>query len=128
GATAMRRLNAGYRGRAALLGDASGSVDAITGEGLCLSFRQPPAFVQPLEQGDLESYQRAHRRLARLPNLVSRLLLWLGEIPVLRQRAMRTMARDVSLFRRFLAGHLGETSAWEFAGTSLRFGCQFLAA
>src|SRR5665647_3155375 len=40
GVTASRRLKAVYRGNVALVGDASGSVDAITGEGLCLLFQQ----------------------------------------------------------------------------------------
>ncbi len=38
--TVTRRLKRIYQGRTVLLGDASGSVDAITGEGMSLSFRQ----------------------------------------------------------------------------------------
>jgi len=38
--TITRRLRCVYRGRTVLVGDASGGVDAITGEGLCLTFRQ----------------------------------------------------------------------------------------
>lgn len=47
--------------------------DAITGEGLGLSFRQAIALADALETGDLEKYQSAHRRLARRPHLMSRL-------------------------------------------------------
>ena len=43
--TVTRRLNQVYRGNIALIGDASGSVDAITGEGLCLSFQQAIALA-----------------------------------------------------------------------------------
>ena len=128
GITATRTLNRVYRGNVALMGDASGSVDAITGEGLSLSFRQAMALVEALAGGELENYQEAHKRLARIPNLMGRLLLWLGRNVTLRQRALRTLARDTSLFTRFLAGHVGEASTFHFAATSLRFGCQFLAA
>ena len=39
--TVTRKLRRVYRDRTVLVGDASGGVDAITGEGLCLAFRQP---------------------------------------------------------------------------------------
>src|SRR5579864_4561537 len=54
------RLDRVYRERVALIGDASGSVDAITGEGLCLSFRQATALADALESDDLRRYQAAH--------------------------------------------------------------------
>src|SRR5208282_5866494 len=38
--TVTRRLRRVYRGRTVLVGDASGGVDAITGEGICLGFRE----------------------------------------------------------------------------------------
>jgi len=46
----------GVPGNIALAGDASGSVDAITGEGLCLSFRQAIALADSLEKARLEGY------------------------------------------------------------------------
>jgi flavin-dependent dehydrogenase len=128
GFTATCRLSCVYRGNVALTGDASGSVDAITGEGLCLSFRQAMALADALEAGDLERYQSAHNRLARRPNLMSRLLLLLGRNRTLRQRALKALAKDPSLFARLLAVHAGETSTLHFTATSLRFGYQFLAA
>ena len=42
--TISRRLRRVFRGRTVLVGDASGSVDAITGEGLSLSFHHAVAF------------------------------------------------------------------------------------
>jgi menaquinone-9 beta-reductase len=128
GFTATRRLRGVYRGNIALTGDASGSVDAITGEGLCLSFRQAMALADALEAGDLERYQSAHKRLARRPNFMSRVLLLLGRNALLRQRALKALAKDPSLFARFLAVHAGESSTLHFTATSLRFGYQFLAA
>ena len=127
GFTATRKLSRVYRGNIALTGDASGSIDAITGEGLCLSFRQGMALADALENGELASYEAAHSRLARRPNFMSRVLLLLGRNVRLRQRVLKVLARDSSLFGRFLAVHGGESSALHFATTSLRFGVQFLA-
>ncbi len=126
--TVTRRLRQVYRGNFALAGDASGSVDAVTGEGLCLSFRQAIALADSLEKGELQSYQRAHRRLARRPNTVGRLLLLLDRHPSLRRRALRGLAEDPELFARLLAAHLGEASPKFLAATSLRFAWQFLTA
>jgi flavin-dependent dehydrogenase len=126
--TVTRRLHQVYRGNVALTGDASGSVDAITGEGLCLSFHQAIELAQALGKGSLESYQRAHRRLAKRPNTMGRLLLLLDRYPSLRRRAFRGMACEPGLFARLLATHLGEASPKFLAATSMRFGWQFLTA
>ncbi len=126
--TVTRRLRQVSRGNFALAGDASGSVDAVTGEGLCLSFRQAIALADSLEKGELQSYQHAHRRLARRPNTVGRLLLLLDRYPSLRRRALRGLAEDPELFARLLAAHRGEASPRSLAATSLRFAWQFLTA
>jgi len=42
-------LRAVARGNVALIGDASDSVDAIAGEGICLSFRQTEVLAKALE-------------------------------------------------------------------------------
>ena len=126
--TATRRLERVYRGNIALTGDASGTVDAITGEGLCLSFRQATALADALEAEDLESYQYAHRRLARGPNVMSRLLLLLDRSTPLRQRALRALAVDSDLFARLLTVHVGESSPIHSAATGLRLGWQMLTA
>ena len=126
--TVTRSLNQVYRGNIALIGDASGSVDAITGEGLCLSFHQAIVLADALDSGNLESYQQAHRRLARRPNTMSRLLLLLDCYPSLRARTLRCLAGEPELFARLLAVHLGESSAEFLAATSLRFGWQLLTA
>ena len=128
GVTVISRLSRVYRGKVILTGDASGSVDAITGEGLCLSFRQALALADGLASGKPENYQAAHRRLSSATYVMGQLLVWFGRHGKLRQRALRVLAKDPGLFARFLAGHLGKSSAMDFAGTSLRFGRQFLAA
>ncbi|HKV62171.1 MAG TPA: NAD(P)/FAD-dependent oxidoreductase [Candidatus Acidoferrum sp.] len=125
-ATVSRSLRQVYRGNVALTGDASGSVDAITGEGLCLSFHQALELAKALANGNLESYQRAHGQIAKRPMTMGRLLLLLDRYPSWRRRAFRGMAAEPELFARLLATHLGETSPNFLAATGLRFGWQFL--
>jgi menaquinone-9 beta-reductase len=126
--TAMCELARVYRGNVALLGDASGSVDAITGEGLGLSFRQALALADALEKGRLENYQAAHRRLARRTHVMARLLLLLDRCTPLRRRVLRGLAGDPDLFARMLTAHVKETSPAFLAETSARFGWRLLTA
>lgn len=95
-----------YRGNVALVGDASGSVDAITGEGLCLSFHQAIALADSLASGDLARYQLGHRRLARRPTLMSKLMLTMDRRRWLRQPAFRAMAFEPRIFQTLLSFHL----------------------
>ncbi len=88
--TVMRRLRRVYRGRTALIGDASGSVDAITGEGMGLAFRQALALADALVADNLDQYQAAHRRLARRPAFMAQLMLMLDRFPRLRPRVLRS--------------------------------------
>lgn len=53
------------KGRVALVGDAAGYVDAITGEGLTVGWRQARAVVSCVEAGDLTAYDRQWRRVVR---------------------------------------------------------------
>lgn len=126
--TAMCKLERVYRGNVALAGDASGSVDAVTGEGLGLSFRQAMALADALEAGKLEKYQSAHRRLARRPNVMAWLLLLFDRHTQLRTRVLQAMAKDPAVFGRMLAVHAGAASPAVLAGTSARLGWQILTA
>jgi flavin-dependent dehydrogenase len=117
-----------YRGHVALIGDASGSVDAITGDGLCLSFHQAKALADSLVAGDLSRYQAEHHRLARRPTLMGRVLLLLDRQPNLRCRAMRALAAHPDLFARLLAVHVGDTSTTHLAATGALLGWRLLAA
>ena len=87
----------------ALVGDASGYLDAITGEGLALSFHQAFALVGALSAGNLMEYARSHRRIRRYPIAITRLLLLVERRPWLRRRVMRSLAGDPALMSRFLA-------------------------
>jgi len=126
--TATCRLDRVYRGNTALTGDASGSVDAITGEGLGLSFRQAMALADALETDELEKYQLAHRRLARRPQVMARLLLLLDRSTSLRRHVLRGFARDPALFARMLKAHVRETSSVFLAATSARLGWRLITA
>jgi menaquinone-9 beta-reductase len=106
-----RRLRNVVRGNVALVGDASGSVDAITGEGLSLAFRQTAALADALEAGDLRAYEEEHRRTLRRPALMARLLLLLDRSPAMRDRALRAMAANPSIFANLLAAHVAEHRA-----------------
>src|SRR5215470_14723970 len=108
--TAMCKLERVCRGNVALIGDASGSVDAVTGEGLGLSFRQALALADALDVRDLGKYQLAHRRLATRPHVMSRLLLLLDRYAAFRRRVLRGLAGDSDLFTRLLTAHMQETS------------------
>ena len=117
-----RRLRSVYRGRVVLAGDASGSVDAITGEGLSLGFRQAEELAEALAARDLSHYERAHRRLMRRPTLMAHLLLLLDRNQALCQRALRALASDSALFARLLAIHFGRTCSADLATTGARLG------
>ena len=93
-------------GRVALIGDASGSVDAITGEGLCLAFQQAQALAHSLESGDWNTYELEHSRLMRRPTLMASLLLLLDRFPGMRRRAMQAFAADPGIFAHMLAAHV----------------------
>jgi len=89
----------------ALVGDASGYVDAITGEGLALAFHQAFSLVEAIEAGNLGLYARAHRRHRRLPDAMTRALLFAERRPWLRRRAIAALAADPPLFRLLLGVH-----------------------
>jgi flavin-dependent dehydrogenase len=105
--TVTRRLRRVYRGNIALIGDASGSVDAITGEGMGLAFRQALALADALAAGNLDQYQAAHARLARRPAFMAQLMLMLDRFPRLRPLVLRTFGAKPVIFERLLAVHVG---------------------
>ncbi len=108
GLSATRRLWTVTQGAVALIGDASGSVDAITGEGLGLAFRQALALADALAAGNLDLYEMAHRRLVRRPTFIAHLLRMLDGRPELQDRALRYLSRHPGVFRFLLAWHVGE--------------------
>lgn len=126
--SSTRKLRRVYKDRVCLVGDASGSVDAITGEGLCLAFSQATLLADCLVTDDLERYQRQHRMLATRPALMARLLLALDWRISFRQSVMRALRSDPRLFARMLALHVGASSPIDFAGAGLSLGWRMLRA
>jgi menaquinone-9 beta-reductase len=111
---ATLRLQSVCRGNVALIGDASGSVDAITGDGLCLLFQQADALASALSAGSLAVYQKAHRRIGRRPALMAELMLFLDRRQSLCKRAIGVMASHPRIFQNLLALHVGEISPLRF--------------
>jgi flavin-dependent dehydrogenase len=95
-------------GSTALVGDASGSVDAITGEGLALSFRQALAVAEAIGSGSLAPYAVAHREIGRRAHAMGALLLALDRWPAFEVRAMRALAANPVVFGELLAAHMGQ--------------------
>jgi flavin-dependent dehydrogenase len=60
-----QRTRARVAGRVLLVGDASGYVDAITGEGLRLGFAEASAAVAAVVAGDPSRYETEWRRITR---------------------------------------------------------------
>ena len=126
--SALRVIRTVYRGQVALVGDASGSVDSLTGEGLGLAFRQADALAEAIADDDLSRYQAAHRRINRLPEIMSRLLLALENRPKLRRRAIVALAKEPHLFEQLLAAHTGTFSPLTIGfGNILRLGRRLIA-
>jgi flavin-dependent dehydrogenase len=124
--TATRRLKRVYAGNVALVGDASGSVDAVTGEGLCLLFQHANALAGALAAGDLSRYAAEHRRIGRRPEFMANLMLLLDRQRGLRQRVLRAMSSQPQLFSRMLAHHVGQLSPAKFVSNGLALGWQVL--
>jgi flavin-dependent dehydrogenase len=119
--TLTRRLRRVTRGNVALIGDASGSADAITGEGLAMGFRQALLLADSLAAGTLDLYEARHARILALPQRMAGLMLLLDRLPRLRQRTLQVFAHRPQLFRAMLAVHVGEQSLPHF---TLRHGAE----
>jgi len=120
--TATCKLHRVANDFAALIGDASGSADAVTGEGLAICFRQAHALADSIASGSLAPYRRAHRRIGRLPYVMGSLMLTLDRWPALQLRAIRALACTPGIFRELLHAHMGEKA---LASVILRRGPRF---
>jgi flavin-dependent dehydrogenase len=115
--TTTRTLHRVTAGQVALVGDASGSADAITGEGIGLSFRQALLLAEAVAVDNLAIYGAGHPKIQRMPHLMSRAMLRMDAWPWLRAGAMRLLSSQPQLFAHLLAVHLGELS---FFGTKAK--------
>ncbi|MER3390371.1 MAG: NAD(P)/FAD-dependent oxidoreductase [Microcella sp.] len=98
GAGALRqRSTARTAGRIALVGDASGYVDALTGEGLRVGFAQASVLAERLAADDLPGYERAWARATRDFRLLTAGLLAAATSPA-RSLIVPTAARLPGVF------------------------------
>jgi len=104
--TVTRKLPRVARGSVALIGDASGSVDAVTGAGVSLAFQQALALADALADDRLADYETAHRRIMRPRRIMADALLAMDRWPKLGQRARQALSRGPWLFEHLLALHV----------------------
>jgi flavin-dependent dehydrogenase len=127
--TICRRLPRVTRGSVALIGEAAGSIDAVTGEGLALAFKQALALAEALSQSDLEIYERRNREIRRMPFAMSQIMVYLGRHPGLQSRIIQACERDNSLFSHLMAVHIGMRSPLRISPVSLTsFGWNMVTA
>jgi menaquinone-9 beta-reductase len=127
--TLGRKLKRYTRNHVALVGDASGSVDAITGEGLAISFRQAACLADALAIGELASYEEACRGIRRVPLFMSQTMLLMDRSRLVRNHTLRAFERSPQLFAGMLRVHVGESQLhWLGDAGVLRLGWQLLTA
>jgi 2-polyprenyl-6-methoxyphenol hydroxylase-like FAD-dependent oxidoreductase len=122
--SSLRRV---VKGNVTLVGDASGSVDAITGEGLAMGFRQARLLRDSIMEGGLDRYQAEHAEILRRPQQMARILLMMDGHPGLRCRVLRSLAARPELFTAMFCAHLQQeglltTLLWQ----GVQFGRQLL--
>ena len=110
----IQRVRSPVARRVALIGDAAGYVDAITGEGLSLAFESAEALGQllpaALEEGgserSLQPYAKAHRRAFRRYAALAQAVLAIARRPRLRRGVIGVLARFPRTFARLLDASL----------------------
>lgn len=93
----LQRSHARTAGRVLLAGDASGYVDALTGEGMRVGFAQARAAVAAVLAGDTLQYERAWRATTRDFRMLTSALVVAARSPV-RARIVPTAARRPGWF------------------------------
>jgi flavin-dependent dehydrogenase len=106
-----RRARARVRHRLALLGDAAGALDPLTGAGLTLALRGaldlaailPEAVAGGADAGALGAWERAWRRRFLPAADAASAMLWLARHPAARRRALALAARRPAAVARLVA-------------------------
>jgi len=78
--------------RVLLVGDASGYIDALTGEGISVALTQAAALVQCLRTGRSEDYEKQWRKVTHTSRALTAGLLWARQSPVLAPRIVPAAA------------------------------------
>lgn len=86
-------------GRVVLVGDASGYVDALTGEGISLGLAHARAAVAAIASGDLAGYEREWRRVSRRYAVLTGALLYAAQPAWSRRAIVPSAALLPRLFR-----------------------------
>lgn len=81
-----QRARRRVEGRVLLVGDASGYVDALTGEGIALGLAQARAAVAAVRAGRPDRYETAWRRLGRRHSLLTNALVHSSRVPMVRRQ------------------------------------------
>ncbi len=104
-----QRARARFAGAVALVGDAAGYTDAVTGEGITLALRSAEALADVIaERRPLAHYERAWRRLSRAHRGFAALLGVGIAQPALRRAAFRALAAAPGAFDALLQLAAGE--------------------
>jgi flavin-dependent dehydrogenase len=85
-------------GRVLLVGDASGYIDALTGEGISVALAQGAVLARCLRAGRPAAYEREWRRVSRKSRLLTAGLLWSRQQPPLARRIVPAAQRLPGLF------------------------------
>ncbi|MFY9937972.1 MAG: FAD-dependent monooxygenase [Silvibacterium sp.] len=125
--TTTHKLRRVVRGNVALIGDASGSADAVTGEGLAMGFRQALLLATAISNDNLAQYAAGHAEILRLPQVIARIMLGMDRWHSLRRKALSVFAHEPLLFEKMLQVHMGEESLPRFIlEHAPRLGCRML--
>lgn len=101
-------------GNIALAGDASGSIDAIAGEGLCFAFQQASCLAEAMSQNDLACYQADHHRITGFSTVTTKLMVAMGKHSAVRQRVLHGFSSEPQIFAHLLALHVGAIAPADF--------------
>jgi 2-polyprenyl-6-methoxyphenol hydroxylase-like FAD-dependent oxidoreductase len=126
--TGNRTLRRVWRNNVALIGDASGTVDAISGEGMGLSFRQAVVLAECFESGDLTRYQAEHRQLSLRPRWMARMMLNMDRRPWLQERTLHAFRKHPHVFPRLVGLHVGAVPPLDALRDGLTLGWGLLTA
>lgn len=93
-----QRAAARVSGRALLVGDAAGYIDALTGEGIAVALASAHALVECIVADDPPAYERRWRRASWRYRSLTSSLLWARRQPLLAQRIVPLATRLPRVF------------------------------
>ncbi len=115
--TTTRKLRRVTSGNVALVGDASGSADAVTGTGMASAFREALLLADSLGRDAIADYERGHAGILQIPQALASIMTWMDRQPWWRDRVLGMLAGSPDLFARLLVMLTGEETLAHFAAT-----------